>query len=160
VNLIGNGMLALFEHPDQLARLRDDPSLIGSAVEELLRFTCPVETATERYTREDVSMAGVTIPKGNLVIAAIASANRDTSKFDNPDTLDITREPNKHLSFGLGIHFCLGASLARLEGQIAIGTLLARAGDMRLAVPPSALRWRPGLVLRGLKGLPVTLSGK
>jgi cytochrome P450 len=155
VNLIGNGTLALLEHPDQLDRLRNDPSLIRSAVEELLRFSAPVETATERFAREDVTLSGVTIPKGSTVLAAIASANRDETKFDDPDALDITREPNKHLAFGLGIHFCLGASLARLEAQIAINTLLARVKDLQLAVPSSALRWRPGLVLRGLKALPV-----
>jgi cytochrome P450 PksS len=158
VNLIGNGMLALMEHPDQLERLRGEPTLIKSAVEELLRFTSPVETATERYAREDVTVAGVTIPKGSMVLAAIASANRDETRFENPDTLDIAREPNKHLAFGLGIHFCLGASLARLEGQIAINTLLSRVGDLQLAVKPDALRWRPGLVLRGLKALPVKRS--
>ncbi len=158
VNLIGNGMLALLEHPDQLAKLRDDPSLVKPAIEELLRFTSPVETATERYAREDVTLSGVTIPKGGLVLAAIASANRDERCFENPDALDITREPNKHLAFGLGIHFCVGASLARLEGQIAIRALLSRAGDLQLVVPPDALRWRSGLVLRGLKALPVNLA--
>ncbi len=158
VNLIGNGTLALLEHPEQMAKLRDAPTLIKSAIEELLRFTSPVETATERFAREDVTVSGVTIPKGNIVFAAIASANRDETRFDNPDTLDVTRDPNKHLAFGLGIHFCLGASLARLEGQIAISTLLARAGGLRLAVPPGTLRWRSGLVLRGLKALPVTLA--
>jgi cytochrome P450 PksS len=155
VNLIGSGMLALMQHPDQLQKLRDDPTLIKSAVEELLRFVAPVETATERFACEEVTLSGVTIPQGSIVFAAIASANRDETKFDNPDVLDITREPNKHLAFGLGIHFCLGASLARMEGQIAINTLLARVDDVRLAVPASALRWRPGLVLRGLKALPI-----
>ena len=158
VNLIGNGMLALLEHPDQLEMLRRDPSLIKSAVEELLRFTSPAETGTERFATEDVELGGVTIRKGDMVMAAIASANRDEAYFENPDALDITREPNKHLAFGLGIHFCLGASLARLEGQIAINTLLARAGDLRLAVPAGTLRWRAGLVLRGLKALPVSLA--
>jgi cytochrome P450 PksS len=159
VNLIGNGTLALLEHPDQLAKLRDDPSLIRPAVEELLRFGSPVEAATERYPREDVTIAGVTIPRGEMVLAVIASANRDERQFANPDKLDITREPNKHLAFGLGAHFCLGAALARMEGQIAIGTLLRRAPGLRLAVEPGALRWRPGLVLRGLKALPVAVAG-
>jgi cytochrome P450 PksS len=156
VNLIASGMLALFEHPHQLARLRDDPGLIKTAVEELLRFAAPVETATERFAREDVTLSDVTIPRGELVLAAIASANRDETKFERPDELDISRDPNRHLAFGLGIHFCLGASLARLEAQIAINTLLARAGDVKLAVPVNELRWRSGLVLRGLKELPVT----
>jgi cytochrome P450 PksS len=158
VNLIASGMLALLEHPDQLERLRSDPGLIKPAVEELLRYTAPVETSTERFAREDVELAGVKIAQGDVVLAAIASANRDESQFINPDTLDITREPNKHLAFGLGIHFCLGASLARLEGQIAINTLLARTRDLQLSVAPSALRWRSGLVLRGLKALPVSFT--
>jgi cytochrome P450 PksS len=159
VNLIGNGTLALLEHPDQLERLRDDPSLIRPAVEELLRFGSPVETGTERYAREDVTVAGVTIPRGGLVFPVIASANRDERQFPDPNKLDVTREPNKHLSFGLGAHYCLGAALARLEGQIAITTLLRRAPDLRLAVDPGELRWRPGLVLRGLKALPVAVAG-
>jgi len=158
VNLIASGMLALLEHPDQLERLRNDPGLIKPAIEELLRFTAPVETATERFASEDVELAGVKISKGDLVLAAIASANRDESRFVNPDRLDITREPNKHLAFGLGIHFCLGASLARLEGQMAINTLLARTRDLQLSVDPSTLRWRSGLVLRGLKALPVSFT--
>jgi cytochrome P450 len=155
VNLIGNGTLALLEHPDQMDKLRNDPALIKPAVEELLRYTGPVEMATERYAREDVTMAGVTIPRGEMVFAVIASANRDERQFADPDTLDVTREPNKHLAFGLGPHFCLGASLARLEGQIAINTLLRRVPDMRLTVAPEVPRWRRGLLLRGLESLPV-----
>jgi cytochrome P450 PksS len=155
VNLIGNGVLALLQHPDQLARLRSDPSLIKPAVEELLRFTNPVDMATERYPREDVTIRGVTIPRGEMVYVVLSSANRDERQFPNPDQLDITREPNKHLALGLGTHFCLGAPLARLEGQIAINTLLRRLPDLRLAVVPSQLRWRPGLLLRGLEALPL-----
>jgi cytochrome P450 PksS len=158
VNLIGNGTLALLEHPDQREKLRNAPQLIKPALEELLRFASPVETATERYAREDVTIAGVTIPRGEMVFAVIASANRDDRQFANPDALDITREPNKHLAFGLGPHFCLGAPLARLEGEIAISTLLRRAPDLRLAVPPERLRWRRGLLLRGLEALPVTFG--
>jgi cytochrome P450 PksS len=158
VNLIGNGTLALLEHPDQLERLRNDPGLIRPAVEELLRFASPVETTTERFAREDVTIAGVTIPRGDMVFPVVASANRDERQFTNPDALDLGREPNRHLSFGLGAHFCLGASLARLEGQVAIGTLLRRAPDLRLAVAPAALRWRGGLVLRGLAALPVAFG--
>jgi cytochrome P450 PksS len=160
VNLIGNGSLALLEHPHQLEKLRNEPALIKSAVEELLRYTSPVESATERYAREDVTIAGVTIPRGEMVSAVIISANRDERKFANPDTLDISREPNKHLSFGLGNHFCLGAPLARLEGQIAIGTLLRRLPDLRLAAAPSALRWRSGLIVRGLEALPVAFGAR
>jgi cytochrome P450 PksS len=158
VNLIGNGMLALLQHSDQLERLRNDPGLIKPAVEELLRYASPVETATERYAREDVTLAGVTILRGEIVFAVIASANRDERQFTDPDTLDITREPNKHLSFGLGAHFCLGASLARLEGQIALGALLRRIPDLRLAVAHDQLRWRTGLILRGLEALPLEMS--
>jgi cytochrome P450 PksS len=158
VNLIGNGMLALLENPEQMAKLRSDPALINSAVEELLRFHSPVETATERFPRHDVTVAGVRIPRGELVLAVIASANRDERQFVNPDILDIAREPNKHVSFGQGVHFCLGAPLARLEGQIAINTLLRRACGLRLAAAPSALRWRRGLVLRGLEKLPVAVT--
>ncbi len=158
VNLIGNGMLALLEHPDQMEKLRSNPSLIKSAVEEILRYTNPVDTATERYARKDVTIAGVTIPRGDMVFAIIASANRDERQFANPDALDIAREPNRHLAFGLGSHFCLGAPLARLEGQIAIATLLDRVQDLRLAVAPDTLRWKRGLLLRGLESLPVALG--
>src|SRR5262245_34008685 len=155
VNLIGNGTLALLEHPDQMEILRSDPGLIKPAVEEFLRYGSPVELATERYAREDVTLAGVTIPRGGMVFAVIGSANRDERQFPHPDALDIRREPNRHLSFGLGTHFCLGAPLARLEGQIAIGTLLRRFPQLRLAVAPGELRWRGGLLLRGLQSLPV-----
>ena len=155
VNLIGNGTLALLQHPDQMARLRSEPALIVPAVEEMLRYTSPVELAPERYPREDVALAGVVIPRGAMVFVAIGSANRDERQFADPDVLDIAREPNRHLAFGLGAHFCIGASLARLEGQIAIGTLLRRVPDLRLAVAPDRLRWRSGLLNRGLEALPV-----
>ena len=117
-----------------------------------------MELATERYAREDLTIADVTIPRGSLVFAAVASANRDDRQFPEPDTLDITREPNKHLAFGQGAHSCLGASLARLEGQIAIGALVRGAVQWRPAVERAALRWRRGLVLRGLRSLPVTVN--
>jgi cytochrome P450 PksS len=158
VNLIGNGTLALLQHPEELQKLRHDPGLMPTAVEELLRFASPVETATERFARQDVQVAGVTVPRGGLVRAVIASANRDERAFADPDRLDITRMPNKHLSFGLGAHDCLGAALARMEGQVALATLLRRAPGLRLAVGPRALRWRPGLVLRGLEALPVLVD--
>jgi cytochrome P450 len=158
VNLIGNGILALIEHPDQMERLRNEPALIKPAIEELLRYDGPLETATERYAREDVTIAGVTIPRGEKMFAVLASANRDESQFDRPDALDLAREPNRHLAFGLGVHYCLGAPLARLEGQIAINTLLRRVSDVRLALPRNALKWRPGLVLHGLKSLPLLIT--
>jgi cytochrome P450 PksS len=157
VNLIGNGILALLENPDQMARLRDE-ALIGPAIEELLRYYSPAETATERYAREDITIRGVTIPQGSLVYAMLASANRDERQFPNPDTLDVSRKPNRHLAFGHGIHFCLGAPLSRLEGQIAICTLLRRMPDLRLAVPRTALHWRPGPIPRGLEALPLTFA--
>jgi len=159
VNLIGNGTLALLEHPEQMARLRAEPGLIRPAVEELLRFTSPVETSTRRFAREDVTISGVTISRGDVVLAVIASANRDGRQFADPDKLDVAREPNRHLSFGLGPHYCLGAPLARLEGQIAIQTLLRRARGLRLDVPPNRVRWRGGLVVRGLESLPVAVDG-
>ncbi len=155
VNLIGNGTLALLQHPEQLALLQNDPSLIGSAIEEVLRYTVPIETATERYAREDITLRGQTIPQGSLMLAAIASANRDDAVFDNPNRLDITRTPNKHLSFGHGIHYCLGAPLARMEGAIALGTLFETTPTLQLAVPANELVWRNGMILRGLKHLPV-----
>ena len=158
LNLIGNGMLALLEHPAELNRLREDPDLIKPALEELLRYDSPVQMATERYAREAVTIAGATIARGETVIAMLGSANRDERQFENPDDLDITREPNRHLSFGQGVHYCVGAPLARLEGQIAINTLLRRYPDLALAAPPQALRRRRGLGLRGLASLPVSLS--
>jgi cytochrome P450 len=156
VNLIGSGSLALLEHPDQLEKLRSEPAVIKPAIEELLRFVCPVEMATERYARENVTIAGTTIPRGELVLAVIGSANRDANYFDNPDSLDLTRENNKHLAFGQGEHYCLGATLARLEGQIAISTLVQRMPNLRLSNAPDQLRWRGGFVLRGLEALPVS----
>jgi cytochrome P450 len=157
VNLIGNGTLALLQHPDQLAKLRADPALITLAVEELLRYANPVGTTTDRYTREELTIADTVIPRGALVVLALASANRDERQFTNPDALEITRAPNKHLSFGWGTHYCVGAPLARLEGQIAITTLLRRCPDLRLAASPATLRWRPGLEMNGLDALPVGL---
>jgi cytochrome P450 PksS len=158
VNLIGNGALALLEHPDQLSMLYHDPTLIKSGIEELLRHSGPLETATERYPREDTCVAGIKILRGELVFAVLASANRDELQFEHADRLDLGREPNPHVAFGQGSHYCLGASLARLEGQIAIATLLRRVPDLRLATPRNGLRWRRGLVLRGLEALPVEFS--
>jgi cytochrome P450 PksS len=155
VNLIGNGTLALLQFPGELERLRTDPRLDATAIEELLRFHSPVETSTERYAREPLDVAGVTIPTGSLVYGLLASANRDEAQFDDPERLDLGRERNRHLAFGQGIHYCLGAPLARLEGQIAIRKLLDRMPRLRLSVPESSLRWRPGLNIRGLERLPV-----
>jgi len=157
VNLIGTGTLALLEHPDQMTKLRNEPQLAKTAIEELVRYVCPVEMATERYGREDVTIAGTTIPRGELVLGVIGSANRDASAFTNPDVLDITRENNKHLAFGLGAHYCIGAPLARLEGQIGIPALLARFPNLRLGVAPDQLKWRGTFIVRGLEKLPVTV---
>src|ERR687890_2101048 len=155
-NLIASGTLALLEHPEQTERLRRDPSLVKPAVEELLRYTSPVEMATERYAREDAEIGGRRIPRGGLVLAVLGSANRDERHFEDPDVLDIARDPNRHLAFGRGgVHHCVGAPLARMEGQIAIGALLRRFPRSRLAVPPETLRWRRGLFLRGLERLPI-----
>lgn len=154
VNLIGNGTLALLQHPAEMQRLRDDATIVGPAIEELLRFGSPLETATERYAREPLTFAGTALPAGALVYAVLASANRDEAVFPDPDRVDLTRDPNRHLSFGLGIHYCLGAPLARMEGQIAIPALLRAFPNLRLTNEP--LRWRRGLVLRGLKSLSVT----
>ncbi|HYO71620.1 MAG TPA: cytochrome P450, partial [Archangium sp.] len=152
------GTLALLQHPEQLERLRKEPGLIEPAVEELLRYASPVEISTERIARDVITVGGVTIPRGDLVFAVLASANRDERQFKNPDTLDLSRDPNKHLSFGLGIHYCLGAPLARLEGQIAIQTLVNRFPNLRLSKPAESLKWRTGVLMRGPKKLPVKLT--
>ena len=152
VNLIGNGMLALLRHRDQLERLQRDPGLIASAVEELLRFDGPVQR-TARIPSEDVTIGGHTIAKGEMVMPFIGAADRDPAQFPDPDRLDIGRSDNRHIAFGWGIHFCLGAPLARIEGQIAINTLLRRLPKVSLATDEP--EYRPSLTLRGLKALPV-----
>jgi cytochrome P450 len=157
VNLIAGGTLELLQNRDQMEKLRRNPALIKSAIEELLRYTAPVFMSTERYAIEETPIRGVTIPHGEMALGVIGSANRDETVFENPDMLDIEREPNKHLSFGHGIHYCLGAALARLEAQIAINTLLERMPKLRLKVPPESLRWRRSLILRGLAALPVEI---
>lgn len=153
-NLIGNGLLALLRHPAELRRLRDDYALIASAVEEFLRYDSPVQR-TARLAKADVALGGKTIPKGALVVAAIGAANRDPARFPDPDRFDITRRDNDHVAFGFGIHFCLGAPLARVESQIAVGTLLRSMP--RLALASAAPEWRESSTLRGLKALPVSL---
>jgi len=159
VNLIASGTLALLEHPEQMKRLTREPSLIKPAAEELLRYTSPVEMATERYPREDVEIEGTTIPRGELVLAVLGSANRDERHFEDPDVLNLARDPNRHLAFGRGgVHHCLGAPLARMEGQIAISAFVRHFPEARLTVAPeSSLRWRRGVFLRGLQRLPLVL---
>jgi cytochrome P450 len=154
--LIGNGALALLRHPAQAAVLRAEPARYEAAVEELLRYDGPVELATWRFTTEPVTVAGVRIDAGEPVLAVLAAADRDPDRFAAPDTLDVTRAAGGHLALGHGIHFCLGAPLARLEGRIAFERLFGRYPRLTLAVPAERLRWHAGLIMRGLHELPVT----
>lgn len=155
MNLIGNGMLALLRHPAQMEILRNNPELCKTAIEELLRYDSPVQF-TSRIAREDVEIDGVRIAAGEEVGVALGAANRDPAVFNNPDELAITRQQNPHVAFGSGIHFCLGAPLARLEGQIAINLLLERFPKMRLLT--DAPEYRETLTLRGLKRLDIALQ--
>jgi cytochrome P450 len=156
-SLIGNGVVALLRHPDQLAALHADPDALPGAVEELIRYDTPAPHSTFRFAVEDVNVGGVTIPAGAQVIISLASANRDPARFSDPDALDVRRSDQRHLAFGHGIHFCLGAPLARMEGRLALGSLFRRFPELRLAVPVEELHWGhgDGLVLRGLSELPV-----
>jgi len=156
-NLIGSSAVALIEQPEQAERLRTEPSLMPSAVEELLRYTTPVPCGAARTLLDDVEIDGTTMAKGSKVLGMIISANRDEAVFDRPDDLDLGRDPNRHLTFAFGKHFCLGNQLARLEGQIAIGELVRRFPDMRLAVPRKDLRYKPVQALRGFRSLPMQL---
>jgi cytochrome P450 len=159
-SLIGNGTVALLLHPEQRDALVADPALVPHAIEEILRWDAPVPHSTFRYATQDVALGGTVIPAFTQVIISLGAANRDPARYDCPQALDIARADTSHLAFGHGIHHCLGARLARLEGVIAFTTLHGRFPAMRLAVPPSALRWGhgDGLVLRGLSELPVILS--
>ncbi|EHR62321.1 cytochrome P450 family protein [Saccharomonospora cyanea] len=159
MSLIGNGVLCLLQHPDQLAALRDDPSLVPAAVEEFLRYESPVTQATFRYTGAPVRIGDVEIPEGEFVVVALGSANRDGDRFPDPDRFDPGRDAGGHLAFGHGIHYCLGAPLARMEAQIAIGRLVRRFPDLALAVDSAELRWRDSTLIRGLEELPVSLFG-
>jgi len=159
VHLIATGALTLMQHPQQRLRMQETAELRESAVEEILRYASPVEFATPRVTLEDVTIGLVTIPRGELVCVSLGSANHDESQFPDPETFDVAREPNKHVAFGMGSHFCLGAALARLEGEIALTTLFRRFPGLHLAVPPDSLRWRRSLALRGLVELPVKTGG-
>ena len=158
VNLIASGTVALLTFPAQLARLRADPSLLPAAVEELLRYANPLNHATERFTVADLPVGDEVIPAGESVTLVTSSANRDPGRFPDPDQLELGRDASGHLAFGHGIHYCLGAPLARLEGEIAIGALLARWPGLALAVPPSQLRWRRSSLIHGLEALPVRLG--
>ncbi|MFF3456140.1 cytochrome P450 [Streptomyces sp. NPDC002730] len=155
VNLIGNGMRALFAHPGQLAALRADFGLLDGAVEEMLRYDGPVETCTDRLALEDVEMGGAVIPAGSTVLIAMADADRDPERFKDPDRFDIRRDARGHIAFGHGLHYCLGAPLARLEGRIAIRTLLERCPDVAPDADEAELPWMPGMLIRGVRKLPV-----
>lgn len=156
VNLIANGVLALLTHADQLAALRADPGLLEGAVEEMLRYDGPVETSTYRFTLEPVDIAGTLVPAGEVVLPVLADADRDPAQFTDPDVFDIRRGGGRgHLAFGHGMHYCLGAPLARLEARVAVGALLERAPDLALDVDPQALNWRDGILIRGPQRLPV-----
>jgi cytochrome P450 len=158
VNLIASGTLALLLNPASRAGLLADRSLLPGAVEELLRYVSPVNNATERFTTEQTEIGGTLIPAKQVVLVALSSANRDPARYASPDELDIEPGAAGHMAFGHGIHYCLGAPLARLEAEIAFGGLLNRFPAMTLAVSPESLRWRPSTLIRGLEALPVRLS--
>ncbi|MFF0741032.1 cytochrome P450 [Streptomyces sp. NPDC004111] len=160
INLIGNGTYALLRNPVQRARLQEalaagDRELLATGVEELLRYDGPVELATWRYATQELTLGGQRIESGDPVLVVLAAADRDPERFQDPDNLDLGRRDNQHLGYGHGIHYCLGAPLARLEAQTALATLLTRCPDLRLAAEPDDLRWRGGLIMRGLRTLPV-----
>ena len=155
VNLISNGVRALLDHPDQLALLRARPELLDGAVEEMLRYEGPVETATFRFAREPVTIGSQVIPAGDAVLVALGSGNRDADRYPDPDTFDIRREPRGHLAFGHGMHFCLGAPLARMEGRTAVRALLDRCPGLALDPDGEEPDWLPGLLIRGVRRLPV-----
>ncbi len=151
VNVTGNGWWSLFRNPEQLARLRADPALVPKAIEELMRWDTPLHMF-ERWVLEDAEICGANVPRGAELGLLFGSANRDPDVFERPDQLDISREPNPHVSFGAGVHFCLGAPLARLELEISFSTVLARLPEMELVAQPS---WKPNYIIRGLEGLRV-----
>ncbi len=161
VNLIGNGTLALLEYPDQMAYLQahvDDEAVVKAAVEEILRYDGPVETATLRFAFEDIDFGGTVIPRGEAILVALVSANRDPVVFDAPDRFDISRQSNRHIAFGSGIHYCVGAPLARLEGQIAIPALVRRFPHLAAVKPRAEMQWNDSLLLHGMKAMPVRLG--
>jgi cytochrome P450 len=156
-NLIGNGLNALLRHPDQLALLRREPALVPKAIEEMVRYDGPVQS-TVRFTLDNVELAGTAIPANTGCFVIVAAANRDPEQFAEPDRFDITRDPNDHVAFGEGIHFCIGAPLARLEGAIAIGAVLERFPGLRLKDPGAPLTYKGSYFLRGLASLPLALE--
>jgi cytochrome P450 len=158
VQLIGNAVLALFDHPQQLAALRENPSQVSAAVEEFARYDGPALLAIRRFPTEDITVGGVTVPAGDTVLLSLSAASRDPARFPDPDRLDLGREASGHLALGHGIHYCLGAPLARAETEIALVALLERFPELALA--EGGLRWRRSLRARGLVALPVTYSEK
>jgi cytochrome P450 len=163
VNLVGNGAYALLTHPEQRTRLdlslaAGERGLLETGVEELLRYDGPVELATWRFATEPLTIGGQDIAPGDPVLVVLAAADRDPERFADPDVLDLGRRDNQHLGYGHGIHYCLGAPLARLEGRTALATLLTRLPDLRLGVESADLRWRGGLIMRGLRTLPVEFT--
>ncbi len=155
INLIGNGVLALLTHPEQRALVQERPELLPAAVEEFLRWDSPVHSTPARFAAEDVEYGGVTIGAGSVVILSLAAANRDPARVDNAQELRVDRDASGHMAFGHGLHHCLGAQLARIEGQEAIGMLLARRPELALAVDPDELLHRHSTLIRGLRTLPV-----
>lgn len=155
VNLLGNGLLTLLRHPDQLALLKEHPEYISSAVEEMLRFESPIQRSTPRFAAKPFELAGQRVEQGQQVSAVIGAANRDPAHFPDPDRFDVTRQPNRHLAFGHGIHFCLGAPLARAEARIAFSQILDRLPAICLETEQP--EWRPATWFRGLKRLPVVV---
>jgi len=158
VNLIGNGSYGLLTNPDQLALLRERPDLVPQAVDEFLRWDAPVQSPPVRFMSEDVEVSGTTVPAGSVVMLSLAAANRDGEQFPEPDALRVDRDASGHVSFGYGLHYCLGAQLARIEGQEAFAALLGRFPGISLAVPPDDLVHRRSTLVRGLRELPVELG--
>lgn len=154
-NYLSNALLALLQHPAQLHRLRKNPDDVPAVLDELLRFDSPVSTATFRFTTEAVTLGGTDIPARVPVLVALGAANRDPERFPSPDMLDLDRDAAAHLSFGHGIHRCVGAPLAKAEEEIALRTVLMRFPEIRLAVPSDRLEWRHTRLVRGLASLPV-----
>ncbi len=156
-NLIGNGMLALGRHPDQLDALKRDPSMLPRAIEEMLRYDGPVQS-TVRFTKEPVQLGGTEIPAGAFAMMIVAAADRDPAQFKNPEKFDITRDPNEHVAFGEGIHFCIGAPLARMEARIAFEAMLERFPQLRLKDPAIKPTYKGSYFLRGLESLPLAID--
>ena len=156
-NLIGNGMLALGRNPEQLAKLQSNPALMPRAIEEMLRYDCPVQAAA-RYPKMDLEVGGVEIKTNTPIFVIVAAANRDPAHFQNADKFDIARDPNAHLAFGDGIHYCIGAALARMEGAIAIAAAVDRFPHLRLADPAAPLTYKGSYFLRGLSSLRMELE--